>query len=491
MPLRKLFQQIPNLLLTLKPCFMMSPLSVSLFLEENFFDFDIIIFDEASQVRTEDAIGSLLRGKQVVIAGDNKQLPPTSFFLASISSDDYDFDNEDFEDNTDTDAYELILDELSTILPKRTLRWHYRSRHESLIAFSNAKIYDNYLFTFPNSIIEEEDLGVEYIFVPDGVYDRSGRRNNTVEAKKVADIVFEQIQKHPSRSIGVVTFSEAQQQTVEEGIRRLRIENPQLESYFNEDNEEPFFVKNLENVQGDERDTIIFSIGYAKDPRGVMHMNFGPLGRSGGFRRLNVAITRAKYNVKLVGSIQPTDIILENTNSEGVKLLRSYIEYAKIGPSYLDNEIKHNQVIVFESPFEEAVYDFIRENGYQLETQVGCSGYRIDMAIKHPTLNGRFTLGIECDGASYHNSRTARERDSLRQIQLEDIGWRIYRIWSTDWVKDPIKEGKKLLEAVENLIQNYSESDLRSKKKDKNRDIKSENPIHNRKATTTSFSEHE
>lgn len=468
MPLRKLFKQIPNLLLTLKPCFMMSPLSVSLFLEENFYDFDIIIFDEASQVRTEDAIGSLMRGKQVVIAGDSKQLPPTSFFSASISGDDFDLDNEDDDPDNyeDTDAYESILDEALSVLPQRTLRWHYRSRHESLIAFSNSKIYNNSLFTFPASIQKEDDLGVEYIFVPDGVYDRSGRRNNLIEAKKVAEIVFDQIKNHSKRSIGVVTFSEAQQQTVEDAIRRLRLQNQQYELFFNEDNEEPFFVKNLENVQGDERDTIIFSIGYAKDSRGIMHMNFGPLGKSGGYRRLNVAITRAKFNVKLVGSIQPTDILLENCNSEGVKMLRSYIEYAKDGQRSLDRELKINSGAEFESPFEEAVYSFLIDQGYQIETQIGCSGYRIDLGVKHPSLNGRFTLGIECDGASYHSARTARERDRLRQTQLEDIGWKIYRIWSTDWVKDPYKEGKKLLEVVDDSILNYSDSDLGSKKKE-------------------------
>lgn len=466
MPLRKLFKQIPNLLLTLKPCFMMSPLSVSLFLEDNFYDFDIVIFDEASQVYPEDAIGSILRGKQVVIAGDSKQLPPTSFFSTSISEDDYDVDDDETDNFGDSDAYESILDEAQTVLPQRTLRWHYRSKDESLITFSNSKIYNNSLFTFPSSIQKEDDLGVEYIFVPNGVYDRSGQRNNSIEAQKVADIVFEQIEKHPNRSIGVITFSEKQQQTIEGIIRKRRIQNQKFESSFSEENVEPFFVKNLENVQGDERDTIIFSIGYAKDSRGVMHMNFGPLAKEGGYRRLNVAITRAKYNVKLVGSIYPTDINIDNCKSEGVRLLRSYVEYAKNGKSSLDNELIVNSENSFDSPFEEAIFEFLVHNGYQIKTQVGCSGYRIDMAVKHPTISGRFTLGIECDGASYHSARTARDRDRLRQTQLEDIGWKIYRIWSTDWIKDPSKEGKKLLEAVEDSIQNYSDCDLESKKKE-------------------------
>lgn len=460
MPLRKLFKTIPNLLLTLKPCLMMSPLSVSLFLEADNYDFDIVIFDEASQVCTEDAIGAIMRGTQVVIAGDSKQLPPTSFFTASISDGDFDSDEIDEDEYDDTDAYESILDEAVTILPERTLRWHYRSKHEHLIAFSNAKIYSHSLITFPSHIDKVQDNGVEYIYVSNGVYDRSGKRNNPIEAKKVAEIVFEQVKKYPNRSLGVVTFSEAQQQAVETAVRQLRLQNPQYESFFSEEKEDGFFIKNLENVQGDERDTIIFSIGYAKDQNGVMYMNFGPLSRNGGYRRLNVAITRAKYNVKLVGSIHPTDIKLENTNSEGVKMLRSYIEFAINGTEVLHREISVSETVNTESPFEEAVYDFLVGKGYNVVTQVGCSGYRIDMAVKHPTLSGRFVLGIECDGATYHSARTARERDRLRQAVLEDIGWKIYRIWSTDWIKDPINEGEKLLTVVKNAIAEYIEDNF-------------------------------
>lgn len=454
MPLRKLFGAIPNLLLTLKPCLMMSPLSVSLFLEAENYTFDVVVFDEASQVCTEDAIGAIMRGTQVVITGDSKQLPPTSFFTATTS--DGDFDNDDNEDEyDDADAFESVLDEAVTVLPERTLRWHYRSRHEHLIAFSNAKIYNHNLITFPSHIDKLPDNGVEYIYVANGVYDRGGKKNNINEAKKVAELVFEQIKKFPNRSLGVVTFSEAQQQAVETAIRQLRLQNQQFECYFSEDKEDRFFVKNIENVQGDERDTIIFSIGYAKDSNGVMYMNFGPLSRSGGYRRLNVAITRAKYNVKLVGSIHPTDIKLESTNSEGVKMLRSYIEFAMNGAEVLQRELTYSDTVEVDSPFEESVYDFLVKYGYIVKTQVGCSGYRIDLGVKHPTLDGRFVLGVECDGATYHSARTARERDRLRQTVLEDIGWKIYRIWSTDWIKDPITEGEKLLEEIKKAISEY------------------------------------
>lgn len=468
MPLRKLFKAIPNLLLTLKPCLMMSPLSVSLFLEAENYKFNVVIFDEASQVCTEDAVGAIMRGAQVVIAGDSKQLPPTSFFSASTSDNDFDNDEINDDEYYDLEGYESILDEAVTVLPERTLRWHYRSRHEHLIAFSNAKVYNHSLVTFPSHIDKVQDYGVEYIHVPNGVYDRSGKRDNQVEAKKVAEIVFEHFRKYPKRSLGVVTFSEAQQQAVIAAIRRLRLQNQRYEGFFAEDKEEGFFVKNLENVQGDERDTIIFSIGYAKDQNSVMYMNFGPLSRNGGYRRLNVAITRAKFNIKLVGSIHPTDINLENTSAEGVRMLRSYIEFAINGADVLQRELTVPETVNSESPFEEAVYDFLVSKGYHIATQVGCSGYRIDMAVKHPTLSGRFVLGIECDGATYHSARTARERDRLRQTVLEDIGWKIYRIWSTDWIKDPITEGQKLLEAVENAIIEYREYGFSNKCESKN-----------------------
>lgn len=457
MPLRKLFMAIPNLITSLRPCFMMSPLSVSVFLEAQSYDFDIVIFDEASQVHTEDAIGAIMRGKQVIIVGDTQQLPPTNFFASSLN--DEDFDTDDDTKNNDVGLYDSILEEAVTVLPERSLRWHYRSRHEHLIAFSNIKIYNGSLITFPASIEKFPDYGVEYIHVSDGVYDRSGKRNNVVEARKVADLVFEHFHKYPNRSLGIVTFSEAQQNAIDAAIRQKRYQNPVYEDYFVENKEDHFFIKNLENVQGDERDTIIFSIGYAKDSHGIMYMNFGPLSRDGGYRRLNVAITRAKYNIKLVGSIMPEDINIEKTSAEGVKLLRSYIEFAQSGVVALEKELNFSDEATFDSPLEESVYDFLQSKGYNVATQVGCSGFRIDMAVKHPVHSGRFVIGIECDGAAYHSSRTARERDRLRQTVLEDMGWTIYRIWSTDWIKDQKTEEQKLVAAVEKALSRAVEID--------------------------------
>ncbi|MCD8079585.1 MAG: AAA domain-containing protein [Bacteroides sp.] len=407
LPLRKLFNQIPHLLTTLKPCCMMSPLSVSVFLEARNYEFDLVIFDEASQVCTENAIGAIMRGKQVVIVGDSKQLPPTNFFAATLTDADYATD----EEADDTGAYESILDEALNVLPERSLKWHYRSRHEHLIAFSNAKIYNNSLITFPSRHTKVPNFGVEYIHVQEGIYDRAGKRHNLAEARKVADLVFEHFRQYPNRSLGIVTFSEAQQHAIELAIEKRKLANSHYDPFFSEEREEPFFIKNLENVQGDERDTIIFSIGYAKDTNGMMYMNFGPLNRPGGERRLNVAITRAKYNVKLVGSIVPDNIDTSRTTAEGVKLLRQYIQFARDGETALTGEITEPIGVQLDSPFEESVYDFLTAKGYPVATQVGCSGFRIDMAIKHPERQGTFVLGIECDGATYHSSRTARERD--------------------------------------------------------------------------------
>ena len=453
MPIRKLFAAIPNLLLTLKPCLMMSPLSVSLFLEAETYKFDIVIFDEASQVCTENAIGAISRGKQVVIAGDSKQLPPTNFFQVALSESDYNSDEDD--DMDDVGAYESILDE-ANMLPERTLRWHYRSRHEDLIAFSNTKIYKSSLVTFPSNVISAPGYGVEYTYVPDGYYDRGGRKGNVKEAEKVVELIYQHIKNTPHKSLGVIAFGEIQQQAIDTILRQRRIKSPEYEYFFNEEKEEPFFVKSLENVQGDERDTIIFSIGYAKDIHGVFRMQFGPLSRSGGERRLNVAITRAKYNVMLVGSILPNDIDIDRVSADGPKLLRSYIDFAMHGTSVLEREITESDITEYDSPFEEAVYNFLDRKGYKLATQVGCSGYRIDMAVKHPSMSGVYVLGIECDGASYHSARTARERDRLRQDVLENMGWKIYRIWSTDWIKDPVTEGERLLAAVEDAISTWS-----------------------------------
>ena len=465
MPLRRLISNIPTLLPALKPCIMMSPLSVSTYFRNTGYKFDTVIFDEASQVRTEDAICSIFRGNQVIIAGDSKQLPPTDFFSTSFTDSDEFSEDEDGID--DAGAYESLLDEASS-LPTQTLLWHYRSKNEQLIAFSNHKIYNGNLITFPSAIEKGKDIGVEYIYTPNGIYDRGGRNGNRVEADKVAELVFDHIKRNGNRSLGIIAFNEKQQAIIEDAIIRKRQENPQYEFFFKDSENEPFFIRNLETVQGDERDTIIFSIGFGYDKDGKFLMNFGPLSKNGGERRLNVAVTRARYNLKLVGSIMPTDINVDKINSLGPKLLRLYIDYAINGPKAILSETTADNSISFDSPFEESVYTFLVSKGYNVATQVGCSGYRIDMAVRHPDYNGRFAIGIECDGAAYHSARTARERDRLRQSILESMGWRIYRIWSTDWIKDSNSEKKKLLDAIEKAMTLYQEGYCLTEEKTEN-----------------------
>lgn len=450
MPLRKLFKLIPNLLMKLKPCLMMSPLSVSYFLETEAYHFDLVIFDEASQIFPEDAIGAIFRGAQVVIAGDSKQLPPTNFFSASTNNFDGDYDITGEEDYSEV-VSDSILEESASVLPNRTLLWHYRSKHESLIAFSNREIYKNNLITFPNSVTKIPDMGVEYIYVENGYYEGGGKNCNIREAQKCVMLALEHIQKHPDRSLGIIAFSEKQQTAIENAIIDFRERNPRYEWFFDESKDEPFFVKNLENVQGDERDTIIFSICYAKDRNGKMYMRFGPLGHEGGERRLNVAITRAKCNVKLVGSILPSDIDLNRTNSEGVRMLRSYIEFARQGTSAL-KPIEKEEAFETEDDFCKIIVSFLEEHGYTVETEVGCSDYKIDIAITNPDVEGEYIAGIECDGFAYIHAKTARDRDHLRRTVLQNMGWNLYRVWSTEWMRNPTAEGEALLNFLQSVV---------------------------------------
>lgn len=447
MPIRKLFRTIPNLLLKIKPCFMMSPLSVSYFLEAQTYNFDMVIFDEASQIFPEDAIGAILRSKQVIIAGDTKQLPPTNFFASSTNNLDGQFDAND--DEGEDEIFDSILEETASILPNRTLLWHYRSRHEDLIAFSNSYIYKNELITFPGSAISKKDTGVEYYKVADGVYKD---RCNVPEAKKCVELIIEHIENHPDLSLGIIAFSEKQQSTIEQVLYEYRELHPEYEWFFDENKDEPFFIKNLENVQGDERDTIIFSICYAKNNRGIMLMNFGPLGKQGGERRLNVAVTRAKINIKLVGSIEPTDIDLVRAKSDGAKLLRYYIEFAMKGSSTLPQ--RHMESLDNRDEFCGCVYDFLISKGYKVSRNIGCSDYKMDLAVEHPKKSGTYIAGIECDGENYSAARTAREREHLRPQILKNMGWNMYRVWSTAWIKNPADEQDKLLAFINECMKN-------------------------------------
>lgn len=438
LPLRQLFKRIPTLLTKLKPCVMMSPLAVSTFLDSDQILFDVVIFDEASQILPEDAIGAIYRGRQLIVAGDQKQLPPSSFFKAA----DDDGAQEDEEEDQLAD-FESVLDVCcSKGLLRKRLRWHYRSRRESLIAFSNHHIYDNELVTFPSVFDTRGPGAVRLIHVPDG---RWQNRTNPAEARKVAELVFEHFRRTPERSLGVVAFSADQQFAIEAELERERRANPEMEPFFDAEQERPFFVKNLENVQGDERDVIIISVAYARGPDGRPVSRFGPLNPKGGERRLNVLVTRAIEEVLVVSSIRSHDVKL--TPSRGVQLLHAYLEYAERGVEALARQVSVDPAAEADSPFETEVAQALRGMGFEVSLQVGCSGFKIDIGLLHPEQKGRFVLGVECDGATYHSSHTARDRDRLRQEILESLGWRIVRIWSTEWVRDPGRQLQRVKQA--------------------------------------------
>ncbi|HVC35659.1 MAG TPA: DUF3320 domain-containing protein [Chloroflexota bacterium] len=415
--------------------------------------FDLVIFDEASQVLPEDAVGAIYRGDQLVVAGDAKQMPPTQFFQTG-----FDEASEEEEADGAPEVYESILDQCGSAgMRTAMLRWHYRSRDERLIAFSNHHFYDGRLITFPSPTTDSTDRGVRFVATPDGVYDRGGSRTNRIEARRIGDLVIAHAETRPEKSLGVVAFSQAQMLAILDDLELRRRQRPDLEPFFREDGSEPFFVKNLETVQGDERDVIFFSVGYGKDRTGKMTASFGPLNRAGGERRLNVAVTRARELVTFVSSIQPEDIDVSGTRSIGVRLLRQYMEFAIHGPSALDAG-PATSAGPAESPFEESVAAELTKRGLVVQPQIGCAGFRIDLGVVHRDQPGRYILGIECDGATYHSSKTARDRDRLRQEVLEGLGWRIHRIWSADWVRDRNREVQRTLDALESAYRAADDS---------------------------------
>ncbi|MFH1707858.1 MAG: DUF3320 domain-containing protein [Planctomycetota bacterium] len=457
MPLRKLVGKVPNLLSMLKPCLLMSPLSIAQYLDPAFAKVDLVVFDEASQIPVWDAVGAIARGRQVVVVGDSKQLPPTMFFEKG--------EGDEPEEVAEGDVRELesVLDDCVASQVRRLyLEWHYRSRHESLIAFSNHHYYDNRLLTFPSSVKESPRVGVSLVRVP-GVYDRGGSSTNRAEAEAVVAEILRRLhdpdERH--RSIGVVTFSQVQQTLVEDLLEEARKKDLSVDPWFTDAVPEPVFIKNLENVQGDERDVILFSVCYGPDAAGKMMMNFGPLNRDGGERRLNVAVTRAREQVVVFSSIGPEAIDRSKTRARGVADLKTFLDYAARGQVALVSAVGRGRGADYESPLEKAVADALRAKGWEVEAQVGCSGYRIDLAVKDPGRPGEYLCGIECDGASYHSARTARDRDRLREEVLRRIGWTILRVWSTDWWYEP----GKMIEVLDRRL-----GDLRDAAKARGRD---------------------
>ena len=441
LPLRKLFAQASDVLTALCPCWMASPLSVSQLLDGGKRYFDYVIFDEASQVLPEDAVCAILRGERVVVAGDRNQLPPTTFFAAAT-------DDELAQDESDaSDGYESLLDLMNGFLPSKYLSWHYRSKDEALIAFSNHFIYDDRLVTFPgpggtpviSHAVVDQQLGL------DGQEESCG-----AEVQRVVDLVIDHAKKRPDETLGVITMGIRHRDRVQRAIDSALDNHANLDEFFDQSRSERFFIKNLEAVQGDERDAIIISIGYGKDRAGNLPFRFGPLLPEGGRRRLNVAVTRARKRLTLVSSFSHLDMDLSRVRpGTGVELLRHYLEYAHsngklLGTSYLTS--------VPMNDFEQDICDALSSRGLHLIPQLGASHFRIDLVAEHPDKPGRYVLAIECDGATYHSSNTARDRDRLRQSQLEALGWRFHRIWSTDWFMRKADEVERALNAFKAAV---------------------------------------
>lgn len=440
MPPRKLLAETKELAMRFKPCFLMSPLSVAQYLPVAGDLFDMVVFDEASQMTVEDAIGVIARGKQLIVVGDPKQLPPTNFFVKG------DVKDEEHEEDAATEDLESVLDEcLANGLHSTYLNWHYRSRHEALIAFSNRNYYEDRLNTFPAAEVSDQ-LGVSFKYVEGALYDHSSHTNQN-EAEALVDFLFERLGNPAERrrSWGIVTFSVAQQRLIESLIDKRSEEYVWAADFFDDSNPDAFFVKNLENVQGDERDVIIFSIAYAPDAQGRFAMSFGPINRSGGERRLNVAITRAREQVVIFASTHASDIHAERTNSVGVKHLKALMEYAETG--HLEGEV-HKAGERAVTGIKKAVCDCLAAHGYSFETDVGMSSYPVDVAVRDPKNPNRFVLGIACDGEKYAAQHTVRDRDVLRDSVLKGMGWKLFHAWSIDWTFDRKRAERRLLEAL-------------------------------------------
>lgn len=441
LPIRQLVLKAGPAIQAIKPVMMMSPLSVAQFLSPGSLTFDLLVMDEASQIQPVDAMGAIARCRQVVVVGDERQLPPTKFFSKITESQ-----ADDEDDDTQVSDIESILGLFTARgLPQRMLRWHYRSRHQSLIAISNTQFYENKLYIVPSPYTQEAGMGLRFHHVPDGVFDSGGTGANLIEAKVVAAAILAHAQQSPELSLGVATFSVSQRKAITDELEALRRAHPATEGFFGAHPSEPFFVKNLENVQGDERDVIMISVGHARNTQGNLTMRFGPLGAEGGERRLNVLISRAKRRCEVFASITDEDIDLERAKGKGVFAFKLFLHYARTGRLDLGQNTARDAQHVFEAQVATA----LQAKGYQVHPRVGIAGIFIDLAVADPAYPGRYLLGIECDGTAYRSARSARDRDRLRQSVLEDHGWRVHRIWSVDWFQRPQEQLDRVVAAIE------------------------------------------
>lgn len=452
MPIKKLIARCGEIT-KIKPVFMMSPLSVSTYLTPGATSFDLVIFDEASQVRPVDAFAPLLMAKQIVVVGDSKQLPPTTFFDSMTNKYD-ELTDEDY-DITNMESILSLL--LSKNIRERTLKWHYRSRHQSLIALSNQEFYDSNLLVFPSANDLDKEEGLIFKHIPDSVYLRGESRSNPIEAKYVIEEAFKHMKEHPDQTLGIASFSMAQSEELyREFERQLRTKKTkEIEEFLYEGKDEPFFIKNLENVQGDERDVILISVGYGKDRDGNISMDFGPLNKDGGERRLNVLITRARRKCIVFSNITSYDINPSKTQAKGVIALKKFLEFAQTRGKYAMNDTS------FTNDFTTYLYDRLIDYGYSVDQCVGCSGNVIDLAVVDPNNSDRYILGIECDSGTYANLDSTIDRERIRHNVLKNLGWRIYHIWSCDFFRNPKVEFEKLLNYIESIKEQQIEDDLK------------------------------
>lgn len=448
--IRKLFEQIPNLLPRLTPCMLMSPISVAQYLDPNSAKFDLVIFDEASQVPTAQAVGALARGNQAVIVGDPKQLPPTSFFSKS--------NNESEDEDQSLQDMESILDDcLALGMPERHLTWHYRSRHESLIAFSNAHYYENKLMTFPSP---NEPISSFTWYPVEGYYDRGRTKQNRAEAEAVIEEMIRRLRDPELRkySMGVVTFSSIQQTLIEDLLEDALKQESELEILLTQ-LPEPLFIKNLENVQGDERDVILFSVGYGPDSAGKVSLNFGPLNRQGGWRRLNVAVSRARYEMHVFSTLRSQHLNAGRISAQGVLGLKAFLEYAEKGKRALPvGETSEHALL--RSNLHRSLASELKSLGYDTDLYVGASGFRVDIGILNPDHEGQYLVGILLDGPIYQNAESARDRDILRKQVLEQLGWTLLRVWSPDWWENKRSILRNIVEAIQHVKDNKGKADL-------------------------------
>ncbi|NOT08479.1 MAG: DUF4011 domain-containing protein [Gemmatimonadales bacterium] len=441
--IRQLIARAGRTLQALCPCWMMSPISIARFCEPGEVDFDLVIMDESSQLRPEDTLGAIARGKQIVVVGDPKQLPPTSFFDVTVGGDDDAPPPEEDLAQGITES-ESILDVAGAAFrPMRLLKWHYRSQHESLIAFSNNRFYGDRLIVFPSPYGDVPGLGVHFEFVSNAIYSNS---LNPREAERVGQLIGLHCRNQPERSLGIVTMNAHQRDRIQDLLDQAVLDDPAVRAFVEsrEGSLDSLIIKNLENIQGDERDVIIISVTYGPDVVGNVYQRFGPINEPAGPRRLNVLFTRARQQVVVVSSMRAGDIQADASTSEGTQVLKAYLEYAETG--------RFSQVGFSgrepDSPFECEVAEELRNRGYEVVAQLGVAGYYLDLAVRHPERPGEYVIAVECDGATYHSSRSARDRDRLRQQQLEALGWKIHRIWSTDWFFRPQAELNRLLSAI-------------------------------------------